>query len=141
MKKLLKLYKMFYRLLRLKAWQRLEIQNHEKFVCRLQIEKCLKEFFDLKTIFNDYKKVMIQHRIHSPAELFRALENQPVKEDLTRTEFVALRSELEAQYDNEEIRKQLLLEGYNENMPYFKLNLQNILNEIEQGKPNRRDKE
>lgn len=114
MKKLLKLYKMFYRLLRLKHWQRLEIQNHEKFVCHLQIEKCLKEFFDLKAIFNDYKAVMRQHRIHSPAELFRALENQPVRGDLTRTEFVALRSNLEAQYDREEIRKQLL-EGCDQN--------------------------
>ena len=95
MKKLLKLYKMFYRLLRLKHWQRLEIQNHEKFICRLQIEKCLKEFFDLKIIFNDYREVMLMHKIYSPSELFRALENKPVKEGLTRTEFVALREKLE----------------------------------------------
>lgn len=91
MKKLLKLYKMFYRLLRLKHRQRLEIQNH----CRLQLEKCLKEFFDLKTIFNDYREVMLMHQIHSPIELFLALENKPVKEGLTRTEFVALREKLE----------------------------------------------
>ena len=95
MKKLLKLYKMFYRLLRLKHWQRLEIQNHEKFICRLQIEKCIKEFFDLKIIFNDYREVMLMHKIYSPSELFRALENKPVKEGLTRTEFVALREKLE----------------------------------------------
>ena len=30
MKKLLKLYKMFYRLLRLKAWQRREIEIHNR---------------------------------------------------------------------------------------------------------------
>lgn len=104
MKKLLKLYKMFYRLLRLKHWQRLEIQNHEKFICRLQIEKCLKEFFDLKIIFNDYREVMLMHKIYSPSELFRALENKPVKEGLTRTEFVALREKLE-NFANETLKE------------------------------------
>jgi len=108
MKKILKLYKMLYRLLRLKSWQRREIQNHERFVCRQKLENCLNEYFDLKNRLNDYEKVMIQHNIHTPFELFIALEGHPVKDDLTRAECIRLREILGIQYSREEIRKQLL---------------------------------
>lgn len=99
---------MFYRLLRLKSWQRREIQNHERFVCRLKIEECIKDYFDLKNRLDDYEKVMIQHRIHTPYELFIALEGCQVKDDLTKTEFIRLRDTLQIQYSPEEIRKQLM---------------------------------
>ena len=100
MKKLLKLYKMFYRLLRLKAWQRREIEQIARSRYNRTLKQIYEEFFIVKTELNDYKSVMIQHRINDPFELFTALEASPIKDDVTLTEFVFQKDRLKAQYNH-----------------------------------------
>ena len=100
MKKLLKLYKMFYRLLRLKAWQRREIEQIAKSQYNRTLKQIYEDFFIVKTELNDYKSVMILHRINDPFELFRALEASPIKDDVTLTEFLSLKDRLKAQYNH-----------------------------------------
>lgn len=108
MKKLLKLYKMFYRLLRLKTWQRREIQNHERYVFLGKFESIYNEYFAVKTELNDYKKVMLQYRINSPLELLKVLETAPTVCNSSKNELLALKDFLGPQYTREEITKKLL---------------------------------
>ena len=98
MKKLLKLYKMFYRLLRLKAWQRREIEIHNRSATVRILNSAYNEYFAVKTELNDYKKVMLQYRINSPLELLKVLEAAPIACDGSKTELLALKGILEPQY-------------------------------------------
>lgn len=103
MKKLLKLYKMFYRLLRLKAWQRREIEQIARSQYNRTLKQIYEEFFIAKTELNDYKSVMTQHCINNPVELFNALAANPtipIKDDVTSTELVFLNDRLKAQYNH-----------------------------------------
>lgn len=100
MKKLLKLYKMFYRLLRLKAWQRREIEQIARTQYNRTLKQIYEEFFIVKTELNDYKSVMTLHCINDPVELLRALEASPIKDDVTSTELVFLNNRLKAQYNH-----------------------------------------
>lgn len=100
MKKLLKLYKMFYRLLRLKAWQRREIEQIARCQYNRTLKQIYEEFFIVQTELNDYKSVMIQHRINDPVELFNALAESPIKDDVTLTKLVFLKDRLKAQYNH-----------------------------------------
>ena len=101
MKKLLKLYKMFYRLLRLKAWQRREIEKIARSQYNRTLKQIYEEFFIVKTELNDYKSVMILHCINDPVELFNALAASPIpiKDDVTSTELLLLNERLKAQYN------------------------------------------
>lgn len=100
MKKLIKLYKMFYRLLRLKAWQRREIEQIAKSQYNRTLKQIYEEFLIVKTELNDYKSVMTLHRINDPVELLRALQASPIKDDVTSTELVFLNNRLKAQYNH-----------------------------------------
>lgn len=98
MKKILKLYKMFYRLLRLKHWQRQEIINREKFNCNRIVKQIYDEYFGVKLRLDDYERVMKIHRINDPFDLCIALEGIELKEDTTRTHVVRLKDCLEREY-------------------------------------------
>ena len=100
MKTLLKLYKMFYRLLRLKAWQRREIEQIARSKYNRTLKQIYEEFFIVKTELNDYKSVMTLHCINDPVELLKALEASPIKDDVTSTELVFLNNRLKAQYNH-----------------------------------------
>jgi len=105
MKKLLKLYKMFYSLLRLKSWQRKEIEQTARSRYNRMLKQIYEEFLIVKTELNDYKSVMIRHRINDPFELFKALEASPIKDDVTLTDLVFLKDRLEAQYNHHTIQR------------------------------------
>lgn len=75
MKKLLKLYKMFYRLLRLKSEQRKEIERCAAAAFSVRVNQIYKEYLDIKQQFSLYEKVMRPYRICSPFELYEALES------------------------------------------------------------------
>ena len=99
MKKLLKLYKMFYRLLRLKAWQRREIEIHNRSATIRILDSAYNEYFAVKTELNDYKQVMLQYRINSPLELLKVLEGDtPIVCNSSKTQRLALKGLLEPQY-------------------------------------------
>ena len=98
MKKIIKLYKMFYRLLRLKHWQRQEIINREKFNCNRIVKQIYDEYFGVKLRLDDYERVMKIHRINSPFDLWIALEGLEFEENTTRTQVVYLRDCLERNY-------------------------------------------
>ena len=99
MKKLLKLYKMFYRLLRLKAWQRREIEQIARSQYNRTLKQIYEEFFIVKTELNDYKSVMRLHCINDPVELFNALAASPIKDDVISAELLLLNERLKAQYN------------------------------------------
>lgn len=108
MKKLLKLYKMFYRLLRLKAWQRREIEIHNRSATVRILDSAYNEYFAVKTELNDYKKVMLQYRINSPLELLNVLEGDtPIVCNGSKTELLALKGLLEPQYRSQTTIKHL----------------------------------
>lgn len=98
MKKILKLYKMFYRLLRLKHWQRQEIINHERFCHNRIVKQIYDEYFGVKLRLDDYERVMKFHRINSPFDLCIALEGLEFEENTTRTQYLHLRDCLERNY-------------------------------------------
>jgi hypothetical protein len=75
MKKLLKLYKMFYRLLRLKSQQRKEIERHATTAFSVRVNQIYKEYLDIKQQFSLYEQVMRPYRICSPFELYEVLES------------------------------------------------------------------
>lgn len=98
MKKLLKLYKMFYRLLRLKYWQRREIETHSRAEYARKLACTYNEYFAAKTELNDYKNVMRQYRINSPLVLLKVLEGAPIVCNDSKTEILMLKDRLEPQY-------------------------------------------
>ena len=109
MKKLLKLYKMFYRLLRLKDRQRRETELHNRSECARIINNIYNEYFAVKTELNDFKKVLELHCIENPYQLLKALESYPIIRDgACRLDFLALEDRLKPQYDYQRIIKQLL---------------------------------
>ena len=75
MKKLLKLYKMFYRLLRLKSQQRKEIERCAAAAFSVRANQIYKEYLDIKQQLSLYEKVMRQYRICSPFDLYEVLES------------------------------------------------------------------
>ena len=91
---------MFYRLLRLKSCQRREIEQIAKSQYNRMLKQIYEDFLIVKTELNDYKSVMILHRINDPVELFRALEASPIKDDVTSTELISLMVRLKAQYNH-----------------------------------------
>lgn len=107
MKKLLKLYKMFYRLLRLKAWQRREIEIHNRSATVRILDSAYNEYFAVKTELDDYKKVMLQYRINSPLELLGVLEGLPIVCNSSKTDLLMLKDLLEPHYRSQTIIKHL----------------------------------
>ena len=107
MKKLLKLYKMFYRLLRLKAWQRREIEIHNRSATVRILDSAYNEYFAVKTELNDYKKVMLQYRINSPLELLNVLESAPIVCNGSKTDLLLLKGLLEPHYRSKTTTKPL----------------------------------
>lgn len=91
---------MFYRLLRLKSWQRRQIEQIANAQYNRTLKQIYEEFFIVKTELNDYKSVMILHGINDPVELFIALQTSPVKDGVTLTELLLLKDRLKAQYKN-----------------------------------------
>ena len=101
MKKLLKLYKMFYRLLRLKDYQRREIETHYKSEYDLILASIYNEYFVVQTELRDYKNVMSQYRINSPLELLKVLEGAPIVCNSSKTENLMLKDLLEPKYKSQ----------------------------------------
>lgn len=139
MKKLLKLYKMFYRLLRLKAWQRREIEIHNRSATVRILNSAYNEYFAVKTELNDYKQVMLQYRINSPLELLKVLEGSLIVCNESKTELQALIDLLEPQYRSQTTIKPLsenkmtkieqdTLEIIQEYLPRIALALEKIAN-------------
>lgn len=99
MKKLLKLYKMFYRLLRLKKEQRAEIERIVSSQFRAKIFDLNKEFFEVQFRLKEYESVMGRFEIDNPLKLFKALECCPgLIYSSTRCDHLSLKEMLEAQY-------------------------------------------
>lgn len=73
MKKILKLYKMFYRLLRLKASQRKEIEQLYKNIYLIEFKKLYEEYFEVQTKLNHYEAVAKSFCIENPLQLFNVL--------------------------------------------------------------------
>lgn len=96
-----RLYRKMYRLFGLKSEQRRDIQERMVSAYRGLVNGLTDEVYRLRYRLKEYELVMSQHNIGNPYELFRALEGTPLKEGMTRTEFVALRSRLEPQYRKE----------------------------------------
>lgn len=75
MKKLLKLYRMFYRLLRLKDYQRHAMLNRAEMVADMRV-KYMRYAYD--TIFNDYrsyKNLALEYGCNSASELKATIES------------------------------------------------------------------
>jgi hypothetical protein len=98
MKKILKLYKMFYRLLRLKDWQRREIETHFRAEYARKLACTYKEYFAAKTELNDYKNVMRKYGINSPLVLLKVFEGATIVCNASKTEILMLKDRLEPQY-------------------------------------------
>lgn len=96
-----RIYRKLYRLFGLKSEQRREIQERIVSAYRGAVKGFSDEIYHLRYRLKEYELVMGQHGILNPYELYRALEGSSVREDLTRSEFVALRSRLEQQYGRE----------------------------------------
>ena len=73
MKKILKLYKMFYRLLRLKAHQRKEIERRDRTIYLIEFKRLYEEYFETKTRLNHYEMVAKGFCIENPLQLFNVL--------------------------------------------------------------------
>lgn len=73
MKKILKLYKMFYRLLRLKAWQRKEIEQRDRNFFLIEFKRLYEEYFETKTKLDHYEAVARGFCIENPLQLFNVL--------------------------------------------------------------------
>lgn len=99
MKKLLKLYKMFYRLLRLKEWQRREIERKYKSYYLADFLKIYSDYFEQKMVLGHYKQVMFLHGINNPFELYKALEGCTINGNVTETENEFVKGTMEAEYN------------------------------------------
>ena len=105
---MLKLYKMFYRLLRLKTNQRRKIERIAESKFRAKLKSLYEEYFAVRQELKDYKNVMLEYRINNPLDLYKALERLPIKNYKTRAEHLFLLDTIEPQYSQEEVIKQLL---------------------------------
>ena len=91
MKKLLKLYRMFYRLLRLKDYQRNAMLSRAKMVADMRL-KHMRYAYD--TIFDDYrsyKNLALEYGCNSASELKETIESlyktkKPQKQSITKEE-------------------------------------------------------
>lgn len=79
MKKLLKLYKMFYRLLRLKHWQRVEIENRMFRNFILYPNKVLKECDELQQELIEWHHLARTYMVKTPKELHELISDIQVK--------------------------------------------------------------
>lgn len=87
MKKILKLYKMFYRLLRLKAWQRKEIEQRDRNFFLIEFRRLYEEYFETKTKLNHYEAVAKGFCIEDPLQLFNVLNgSEEIKVNENATE-------------------------------------------------------
>ena len=97
MKKLLKLYKMFHRLLSLKSEQRKEMEK--RFACTLA--KIYDEYFGTKLILDCYERAAHMHGLSNPYEVFMALGIVPgMNITATRADYLFLKTLLEEQFKN-----------------------------------------
>lgn len=107
MKNLLKLYKMFYRLLRLKDWQRREIETRYKSEYDLILASIYNEYFEVQTELRNYKNVMLRYGISSPLELLKVLGSYPIECNASKAEILMLKDLLKAQYRSQTTINQL----------------------------------
>lgn len=98
MKKLLKIYKMFYRLLRLKHHQRQEIERFYSSLYKRNLNNLYEEFFVANTKLKDYEAVTKLYGIKDPFELFNILAGLPIKSECTKSKHIFLKNFLENQY-------------------------------------------
>ncbi len=99
MKKLIKIYKMLYRLLRLKKEQRAEIERIVSSQFRATIFDLNKAFFEVQFRLKEYENVMVRFGIDNPLKLFKALECCPgLICSSTRCDHLFLKEMPEAQY-------------------------------------------
>ena len=106
MKKLLKLYKMFYRLLRLKSQQRKEIERCAAAAFSVRANQIYKEYLDIKQQLSLYEKVMRQYRICSPFDLYKTLESDHcLKNQSSAAEHFDLGRRLKQQENSKQFEK------------------------------------
>ena len=87
MKKILKLYKMLYRLLRLKAHQREEIEQRDRNIFLKEFSRLYDEYFETKTKLNHYEAVAKSFCIENPLQLYNVLNgNKEIKVNENSTE-------------------------------------------------------
>ena len=90
MKKILKLYKMLYRLLRLKAHQRKEIERRDRNIFLNEFRRLYEEYFETKTKLNHYEAVAKGFCIENPLQLFNVLNGaEEIKVNENSTECFA----------------------------------------------------
>lgn len=99
MKKLLKIYKMLFRLLRLKSEQKKKIERIATAHFRTALNNIYNEFFEVKHRLDDYEKVSKHYGIENPLQLLKILEGIPnTNLTATRTEHMFIKEFLEAEY-------------------------------------------
>lgn len=113
MKKLLKLYKMFYRLLRLKSYQRHEIEQNLDKIYRNAYGSFFADYHGLQLELADWKFVAHRFCIYSVSDLEKVLASrEPLFLD-TKSHIRAMASSLK-EIDREEMVRNILSELDNE---------------------------
>jgi hypothetical protein len=78
---------MFYRLLRLKAWQRKEIEQRDRNVYLFELRRLYEEYFEAKTKLDHYEAVAKGFCIENPLQLFNVLNGaEEIKVNQNSTE-------------------------------------------------------
>lgn len=106
MKNILKFYKMFYRLLRLKSEQRKEIERYAAAAFSARVNQIYKEYLDIRQQFSLYEQVMRQYRICSPLDLYKVLgSDHGLKNQSSAAEHLNLGRQLEIQEKSKRAEK------------------------------------
>ena len=80
MKNILRIYKMFYRILRLKQKQRRELENKYSSMFRI-FASGIKDDYELtKLELSDWKRTALLFEIGNPLQLFKILNNKKIEE-------------------------------------------------------------
>ena len=90
MKNILRIYKMFYRLLRLKQKQRRELENKYSSMFRIFVSGIKDDYELTKLELSDWKRTAILFEIENPLQLFKILNNKKNR----RTEQISNRTNL-----------------------------------------------
>lgn len=80
MKNILRIYKIFYRLLRLKQKQRRELENKYSSMFRIFVSGIKDDYELTKLELSDWKRTALLFEIENPLQLFKALNSQNTKD-------------------------------------------------------------
>lgn len=92
MKNILRIYKIFYRLLRLKQKQRRELENKYSSMFRIFVSGIKDDYELTKLELSDWKRTALLFEIENPLQLFKILNNKKNR----RTEQISNRTNLKS---------------------------------------------